>query len=107
MAGFGISHPLILLVASVSLALAACQEPAPGADSSADPATTGNAGGSPANTGRIEERPHKYVEDGKYLRLRDEAGDDGVLLFATDGHGKVTEWRIGVPPQVDYVEGCS
>ena len=21
--------------------------------------------------------------------------------------GKVDEWRIGVPPQVDYVEGCS
>jgi hypothetical protein len=58
-------------------------------------------------SGRIEERAHKYVEGGKYLRIRDEAGGDGVLLFATDAHGRVTEWRIGVPPQVDYVEGCS
>jgi hypothetical protein len=57
--------------------------------------------------GRIEQRPHKYVEDGKYLRIPDEEGGDGVLLFATDGNGNVTEWRIGVPPQVDYVEGCS
>jgi hypothetical protein len=30
-----------------------------------------------------------------------------VLLFATDADGRVNEWRIGVPPQVDYVEGCS
>lgn len=57
--------------------------------------------------GRIEERPHKYIEDGQYLRIRDESGGNGVLLFATDGDGNVTEWRIGVPPQVDYVEGCS
>ena len=37
-------------------------------------------------------------------------GGNGVLLFETDGKGdddKVTAWRIGVPSQVDYVEGCS
>ncbi len=59
--------------------------------------------------GRIEQRPHKY-SDGLYLRIRDEAGGDGVLVFETDGKAdtaKVTEWRVGVPPQVDYVEGCS
>ena len=59
--------------------------------------------------GRIEERPHKY-SDGLYLRIEDDAGGDGVLVFETDGKGdaaKVTEWRVGVPPQVDYVEGCS
>lgn len=57
----------------------------------------------------IEEQPHKYT-DGQYLRIKDAAGGNGVLLFATDGKddaAKVTEWRIGVPPQVDYVEGCS
>ena len=54
-----------------------------------------------------ESRPHKYVEDAKYLRIADEPDGDGVLLFATDEHGRVSEWRIGVPPQVDYVEGCS
>jgi len=58
-------------------------------------------------TGRIEEQNHKYVEGGKYLRIKDGAGGKGMLVFATDATGKVTEWRIGVPPQVDYVEGCS
>ena len=56
----------------------------------------------------IEQQPHKY-SDGQYLRVKDSAGG-GVLLFETDGKGddaRVTEWRIGVPPQVDYVEGCS
>jgi hypothetical protein len=57
--------------------------------------------------GRIEERPHKYVEGGKNLRIGDAAGGAGALVFETDAAGKVTAWRIGVPPQVDYVEGCS
>lgn len=53
----------------------------------------------------IEEQPHKYVQGGKSLRHRDASGS--VLVFETDPAGKVTAWRIGVPPQVDYVEGCS
>ena len=57
--------------------------------------------------GRIEEQQHKYVEGGRYLRVKDGAGGDGVLLFVTDAAGKVTSWRIGVAPQVDYVEACS
>ncbi|HEY0661378.1 MAG TPA: hypothetical protein VGD21_08695 [Lysobacter sp.] len=57
--------------------------------------------------GRIEEQGHKYVEGGKYLRIKDSAGSKGMLVFAADAAGKVTEWHIGVPPQVDYVEGCS
>lgn len=59
--------------------------------------------------GRIQEQPHKY-SDGQYLRIKDSAGGNGVLIFETDAKGdaaKVTEWRVGVPPQVDYVEGCS
>ena len=55
--------------------------------------------------GRIEEQPHKY-SDGKYLRIKDSAGSNAVL-FETDAGGTVEEWRVGVPPQVDYVEGCS
>lgn len=55
--------------------------------------------------GRIEQHPHKYT-DGKYLRIKDVATGN-ALLFETDGAGKVTEWRVGMPPQVDYVEGCS
>jgi hypothetical protein len=55
--------------------------------------------------GRVEQQPHEY-SDGKYLRIKDTAGN-GVLLFETDAAGKVTEWRVGVPPQADYVEGCA
>ena len=57
----------------------------------------------------IEAQPHKYT-DGEYLRIKDPAGGNAVLIFETDGKGdaaKATEWRVGVPPQVDYVEGCS
>src|SRR3546814_15945943 len=57
--------------------------------------------------GRVEETPHKYVEDGKYLGVEDISGGKGKLVFATDGDGKVTSWRVGVPPQVAYVAGCS
>lgn len=54
--------------------------------------------------GRVEHQPHKY-SDGEYLRVE---GDGGrVLVFETDGDGTVTEWRVGVPPYVDYVEGCA
>lgn len=57
--------------------------------------------------GRVEETPHKYVEGGKYLGVEDISGGKGKLVFATGEDGKVTSWRVGVPPQVDYVEGCS
>ena len=54
-----------------------------------------------------EAQPHKYVDGGQYLRIRDPQGGAGVLLFETDAQGRVTRWRLGVPPQIDYVEGCS
>lgn len=59
--------------------------------------------------GRIDARPHHYT-DGQYLRVNDPAGGKGVLVFETDGKddgARVTEWRIGLPPEVDYVEGCA
>lgn len=55
----------------------------------------------------VQQQNHKYVEGAKYLRVEDPAGGDGVLVFETEANGVVDEWRIGVPPQVDYVEGCS
>lgn len=55
----------------------------------------------------VEHRPHKYVEGGAVLRVVDPAGGKGVLVFETGADGKVTAWRAGVPPQADYVEGCS
>ncbi len=45
------------------------------------------------------------MEGAKYLRVTRD-GSEAVLLFETDAQGRVEEWRIGLPPQVDYVEGC-
>lgn len=55
---------------------------------------------------RVQTLPHKYVAGASYLRVAAPRGD-GVLLFETDAGGKVTRWRAGVPPQIDYVEGCA
>lgn len=56
---------------------------------------------------RAEVRPHKYVDGAQYLRVPDAGGSGQVLLFETDAEGRVIRWRIGTPPQIDYVEGCS
>lgn len=56
--------------------------------------------------GRVEASPHKYVEGAHTLRVSDTGGGNAALVFETDAAGKVTGWRIGVPPQVDYVERC-
>jgi hypothetical protein len=48
---------------------------------------------------------HKYEPGAHDVRI---VGDNhGVLLFETDATGKITRWRMGVPPQIDDVEGCS
>jgi hypothetical protein len=57
--------------------------------------------------GRIEEKPHKYVEGGHDLGIKADDDSGGVLVFETDAAGKVTSWHAGLPPQVDYIEGCS
>ena len=54
----------------------------------------------------LQEAPHKYVRGARYLSV-DATGISGTrVLFETDASGTVTEWRVGVQPQVDYVEGC-
>jgi hypothetical protein len=60
-----------------------------------------------AYPGRVDKSPHKYVNGGKYLRVKADDGSDGVLVFETDAAGKVSEWHAGVAPQVDWIEGCS
>ena len=57
--------------------------------------------------GHVEAMPHKYVEGAQYLVVTPPQGGDKRLLFETDAQGKVIAWRIGVMPQVMYVEGCS
>lgn len=57
--------------------------------------------------GRVQTGPHKYV-DGHYLVVRRGAGADSVhrLVFETDGQ-RVTRYRSGRIPEVEWVEGCS
>ncbi len=56
--------------------------------------------------GRVEDMPHKYIEGARYLVVSPEAGGDARLVFEVDPQGVVTQWRIGMLPQVLYVEGC-
>jgi hypothetical protein len=56
---------------------------------------------------RIEQQPHKYVEGGKVLRIKANDDSENALVFEVDAAGRVTAWRVGQAPQVDYVEGCS
>jgi hypothetical protein len=60
-----------------------------------------------AYPGRVAKSPHKYVDGGKYLRVKAADGGDGALVFETDAAGKVKEWHAGLAPQVDWIEGCS
>lgn len=50
--------------------------------------------------------PHKYT-DGAYLTVAGSGADSiSKLVFETDGQ-RVTRYRAGVAPAVEYVEGCS
>ncbi|RNF84405.1 hypothetical protein EER27_08485 [Lysobacter psychrotolerans] len=57
--------------------------------------------------GRVEKLLNKYVPAARDLRIKDADGGTGVLLFQADEKGSVHAWHVGIPPQVDYVEGCS
>jgi hypothetical protein len=58
--------------------------------------------------GRVRVQPHKYT-DGHYLIVPLGPGADSLfrLVFETDEKGKVLNYRSGLYPQVEWVEGCS
>ncbi|MBN3874292.1 hypothetical protein [Nostoc sp. JL33] len=58
--------------------------------------------------GQIKVTPHKYVQGGHYLTLvpKDRANQNYRVVFETDGK-RVTEFRSGKLPEVEFVEGCS
>jgi len=58
-------------------------------------------------SGQVAVQPHKYT-DGHYLVVtpQDPALKDYRIVFETDGK-KVTRYRSGRVPSVEYVEGCS
>lgn len=58
------------------------------------------------HAGRVETLPHKYLFGARYLRIEAPQGEGSVLVFETTDDGDISQWRIGVPPQVDYVERC-
>lgn len=55
---------------------------------------------------RVSVSPHKYT-DGHYLTVRPESAADSAfrIIFETDGR-VVTQYRAGIRPPVEYVEGC-
>ena len=55
----------------------------------------------------LQSTPHKYVQGGQYLSIAASGVAPSKLVFETDAAGKVSAWRVGLSPQVDYVEGCS
>lgn len=57
--------------------------------------------------GRVVVTPHKYTE-GHYLTVMPAAPADSQfrLVFETDS-GRVTSFRAGLLPMVEWVEGCS
>lgn len=58
-------------------------------------------------SGELQSSPHKYVPEGQVLSVGKGAPGDGRLVFEIGADGKVSAWRVGLTPQVDYVEGCS
>lgn len=55
--------------------------------------------------GRISASPDKYEAGAVTLRIA-AVSMPAALLFEVGADGKVRGWRVGLPPQVDYVEGC-
>lgn len=55
----------------------------------------------------LKATPHEYVQGGKYLSIAASGVAPSKLVFETDARGVVTEWRVGLLPEVDFVEGCS
>lgn len=57
--------------------------------------------------GRVTVEPHKYTgPEGHYLVVATPGDSTLRIVFETDGR-KVTTFRAGRRPQVDYIEGCS
>ena len=57
--------------------------------------------------GRVTTQPHKYTgPTGHYLVVTSPADTTHLIVFETDGE-RVTNFRVGRKPEVQWVEGCS
>jgi hypothetical protein len=52
----------------------------------------------------LQVSPSSHMQNEQLLRIAD--GKGHVLVFETDTAGKVSQWRVGVLPQIDYKDGC-
>lgn len=51
-------------------------------------------------------KPHKYIEGGHYMTVKGDSASAGkAIVFETDGK-RVTMFRAGRIPEVEWVEGC-
>lgn len=57
--------------------------------------------------GHLTEQPGKYDPNTRLLKVGGDKPGSGGLIFETDANGTVTSYRAGLPPALDYVEGCS
>lgn len=57
--------------------------------------------------GQVSVSPHKYTTGGHYLTVVPPSSADATyrIIFETDGK-RVVNYRAGLKPQVEYVEGC-
>ena len=57
--------------------------------------------------GRVTTQPHKYTgPTGHYLVVTSPGDTTHLIVFETDGE-RVTNYRVGRKPEVQWVEGCS
>ncbi len=54
----------------------------------------------------LKVQPHKYIKGGHYMIVRGDSASAGkAIVFETDGK-RVTMFRAGRVPEVEWVEGC-
>jgi len=60
-----------------------------------------------AYAGRVTATPHKYVPGGQYLTARSTSPADSALRIVFEiAEGRVTRFRTGRTPEVEWVERC-
>ena len=59
-----------------------------------------------AYAGRVTTTPHKYVHGGQYLTVKPAAPQDSLRIVFESEAGRITRYRVGRIPQVEWVERC-
>ena len=59
-----------------------------------------------AYAGRVTVTPHKYVQGGQYLTVKPTAPQDSLRIVFESEAGRITRYRVGRVPQVEWVERC-